>query len=274
MRLLVLLLSALLLAGCATEETATPASTSVGAPQRTETASLTVDARERSYRVSTPEGFHRGRQWPVILAFHGWGETAEAMERTTNLDEAAAIVVYPAGVDRAWAPAPYATTTGEEDLGFVRALVARIEQDYPVDRARFFATGFSNGGGFAAYLSCQLPSTFAAVAPVGAAYYEATHAGCADEPVARLDIHGSHDMVVGYYGGTRHGERYESVQDVLEGVARRNECERSTMTRSGQTVIAQHWQGCRMPLAHLRVGGGDHTWPPIATTEVRSFFGV
>ncbi|AJE33130.1 hypothetical protein B842_06405 [Corynebacterium humireducens NBRC 106098 = DSM 45392] len=276
MRLLILLLSALLLVGCTAEGEGAvpPTSRSVGAPQKTVTGTLTVDGRERTYRVSTPEGFHRGRQWPVVYAFHGWGETAESMEQTTKLDSARAIVVYPQGVANAWAPAPYAETSGEEDIGFVRTLVHTIAEDYPVDRSRIFATGFSNGGGFAAYLSCQLPTTFHAVAPVGAAYYEATHAACAEEPVARLDIHGTHDTVVGYHGGTRHGERYESVPDVLEGVARRNGCERSTMTRNGQTVIAQHWQGCALPLVHLRVGGGDHTWPTLATKEIRSFFGV
>ncbi len=283
MRLLLLLFSALLLVGCTAPgegsgstgtTVVTPTSRSVGAPQKTVEGTLTVDGRERTYRVSTPHGFHRGRQWPVVYAFHGWGETAEFMEKTTRLDAAQAIVVYPQGVDNAWAPAPYAVTSGEEDIGFMRTLVETIARDYPVDRSRVFATGFSNGGGFAAYLSCQLPATFHAVAPVGAAYYEATHAACAEEAVARLDIHGTHDTVVGYHGGTRHGKRYEPVQDVLEGVARRNGCERSTMIRIAPSVIAQHWQGCELPLVHLRVGGGEHTWPSIATAEIRSFFGV
>ena len=285
MRLTLLLLSALLLVGCSAEgqgaatttttvTSITPTSRSVGSPQETVEGTLTVDGRERSYRVSTPHGFHRGRQWPVVYAFHGWGETAESMEKMTKLDVAQAIVVYPQGVEKAWAPAPYAVTSGEEDIGFMRTLVETIADDYPVDHSRIFATGFSNGGGFVAYLSCQLPATFHAVAPVGAAYYEATHESCAEEAVARLDIHGTHDKVIGYHGGMRHGERYDSVQGVLEGVARRNGCERSTMTRNGQHVIAQHWQGCELPLVHLRVGGGEHTWPSIATAEIRSFFGV
>lgn len=274
MRLLVLLL-ALLLAGCtAPEEEVPAASRSIGAPQKTETGSMSIDGRERLFRVSTPEGFHRGRQWPVVFAFHGWQETAETMEDASGLDAAEAIVVYPEGVDRAWAPAPYATTSGEEDLGFVRTLISHISADYPVDRTRLFATGFSNGGGFAAYLGCQMPATFRAVAPVGAAYYEAIHANCADEPVARLDIHGTHDATINYYGGSRHGARYESMPDVLAAVAERNGCRSSSMTRDGQDVIVQHWQGCRLPLIHMRVGGGAHVWPPDATPEVLTFFGV
>lgn len=270
--------ASLLLAGCSAPsgqpEGDETASRSVGAPQKTSRGELTVDGRERHYRLSTPEGFYRGRQWPVILAFHGWGETAGVMEETTGLNEARAVVIYAEGVDRAWAPAPYARTTGDEDLAFVRALLDDVVSTYPVDRQRIFATGFSNGGGFAAYLSCRMPDTFHAVAPVGAAYYAPIHADCPGQPVARLDIHGTDDDVIAYHGGTRHGTPYESVPEVLDGVARRNGCEGTAITRHSREVIEQHWQGCRLPLVHLRVGGGAHVWPNLATSEVRSFFGV
>ena len=205
--------------------------------------------------------------WPV-------GLLAETMEQVSGLDSVNAIVVYPEGVEQAWAPAPYAATSGEEDLGFARVLLDHVRDEYPVDGSRIFATGFSNGGGFAAYLGCHLPETFHAVAPVGAAYYEAIHLGCTTEPVARLDIHGTDDRTIHYYGGTRHGERYEPVPVVLDRVAENNGCTRSTMTRRSQDVIVQHWQGCRLPLVHVRVGGGAHVWPKEATAELRAFFGV
>ncbi|QGU04542.1 alpha/beta hydrolase family esterase [Corynebacterium comes] len=270
-------LTSLLLAGCSSpqgEQRETTASRSVGSPQKTRQATLTVDGRDRHYRLSTPEGFYRGKQWPVIFAFHGWDGTAAALEETTGLSGARAVVIYPDGVDRAWAPAPYAKTSGKEDLAFVRALLDDVVSTYPVDRRRIFATGFSNGGGFAAYLSCRMPDTFRAVAPVGAAYYESIHADCAEQPVAQLDIHGTHDDVIAYHGGRRHGMGYESVPEVLDGVARRNGCEGTVITRRSQEVLEQHWLGCRLPLVHLRVGGGAHVWPDIATTEVRAFFGV
>lgn len=266
----------LLLAGCAAppEQGENAASRSVGAPQKTSQGTLTVDGKVRHYRLSTPEGFYRGAQWPVIFAFHGWDETAAVLEETTGLNDAPALVIYPDGVDRAWAPAPYARTSGAEDLAFVRALLDDVVSGYPVDRRRIFATGFSNGGGFAAYLGCRMPDTFHAVAPVGAAYYAPIHDDCVDQPVARLDIHGTDDQVIDYHGGTRHGTPYESVPAVLDEVARRNGCGGTAITRNSQQVIEQHWLGCRLPLVHLRVGGGAHVWPDLATAEVRSFFGV
>lgn len=284
-RLITVLAATMLLAGCTIQEpaestdAAAPSSTVEPLAQETTAASLdkvttTVDGRERTYLRAVPAGYDESRSWPVVLAFHGWRETAEVMQRNTGLESARAIVVYAEGVDRAWAPAPYADTSGDEDIAFVRTILAELTDEYRVDRGRIFATGFSNGGGFAAYLGCQLPETFTAVAPVGAAYYRAIHEDCTDEPVARLDIHGTYDRTINYYGGTRHGTPYESVPVVLEGVADRNGCDGTSINRRSNSVIEQHWQGCDMPLIHVRVGGGEHVWPDEATAEVRAFFGV
>lgn len=271
------LAATMLLTGCATptapqaQETVAP---TAGAPQKTSRGTLSVNDRERHYRLSTPDGFYRGRQWPVIFAFHGWEETAEELAATTGLDQAPAIVIYPQGVDNAWAPAPYAETAGEEDLAFVQTLLDEVVATFPTDRNRIFATGFSNGGGFAAYLSCHMPDTFHAIAPVGAAYYETIHQDCSQRPVAMLDIHGTHDDVISYNGGRRHGTDYEPVQEILDDFAERNRCNGVTSTRNSQEILAQHWLGCRLPVVHLRVDGGTHVWPDGATSEVRNFFGV
>ena len=82
----------------------------------------------------------------------------------------------------------------------------------------------SNGGGFAAYLACQMPEVFKSVATVSAAYYKDILKDCAHSPVGRLDIHGTVDPVVGYYGGTRHKTKYYSVESVLEQDRKRNGC--------------------------------------------------
>ena len=135
-------------------------------------------ASGRKFILHVPSSYQPGKKWPVVLAFHGWKETAEMMQRYTELDAADAIVAYPAGEDRAWAPAPYAKTTGAEDTEFVRDIVDSLRATYAVDDERIYATGMSNGGGFAAYLGCQMPDVFKSVATVSAAYYQAIHASC------------------------------------------------------------------------------------------------
>ena len=67
---------------------------------------------------------------------------------------------------------------------------------YNVDHDRIYAVGMSNGGGFAALLGCRMPEQFRAIASVAGAYYPGTYEGCAEGPVAFLEIHGGKDGVI------------------------------------------------------------------------------
>lgn len=263
-----------------------PKSAPLVGPEPGESKTINL-ASGRSFILHVPENYEPGKKWPVVLAFHGWKETAGMMQRYTELNAADAIMVYPSGVERAWAPAPYAETTGEEDTQFASDIVDSLRATYAVDDDRIFATGMSNGGGFAAYLGCQLPNIFKSVATVSAAYYQAIHASCKGEPVGRLDMHGTLDPVVDYYGGTRHKERYVAVQEVVAMDAQRNLCEGNLRTeRLANNALLVQWEQCQRPVQHIRIGGGQHVWPGgtydkdsevgdgFATDKVLDFFGI
>ncbi|APT93709.1 feruloyl esterase [Corynebacterium phocae] len=234
-----------------------------------------------------PKDYSPQQKWPVVLAFHGWKEQAEAIEDYTQLNAAQAIMVYPQGVEGAWAPAPYATTSGAEDVEFVTNIVDSVRATYAVDDSRIHAVGMSNGGGFAVYLSCQIPETFNSVASISAAYYDKIHESCADTGVGRLDIHGTNDPVVSYYGGKRHETGYRSVDEILKRDQVRNGCQPDVeAVRLSSTSLRMRWLGCDSPLVHIRIGGGSHVWPGgtydhseelppgFATDAVLDFFGI
>ncbi len=170
----------------------------------------------RSFILSVPKDYTGEKKWPMVLAFPGWGQSAENLRGYSRLDAADAITVFAEGKKKAWSPAPYAKTSTAEDKKFVRDIIDAVRATYRVDDSRIFATGMSNGGGFAAYLACQMPDVFKSVATVSAAYYKDILKDCAHSPVGRLDMHGTVDPVVGYYGGTRHKTKYYSVESVLE----------------------------------------------------------
>ncbi|WP_235923068.1 alpha/beta hydrolase family esterase [Corynebacterium lizhenjunii] len=241
-----------------------PTSSPISGPEPGEIKRINLPSG-RYFLLRLPQNYSAQRQWPVLLSFHGWSETAETMSAYTDFDAAQAIVAFPQGQDKAWAPAPYATATGEQDVAFVRAVVDALRATYVVDDQRIYAAGMSNGGGFAAYLGCQMPEVFAAVASVSAAYYDKIHDGCRKyhaTPVGRLDIHGTDDPVVSYFGGRRHGEAYSSVMDVLSNDEQRNECsEQIVTTRLSNNSVRMSWTGCSAPLEHIRIGGGSHVWP-------------
>lgn len=241
----------------------------------------------RHFMLHVPENYDESKQWPLILAFHGWKETSWQIYKYSQLSAAQAITVYPQGEARAWAPAPYAETTGEEDIAYVEDIIDSLRATYTIDDNRIFAAGMSNGGGFAAYLACQLPNVFKSVATVSAAYYEAIHKDCDGAPVGRLDIHGTYDPIVDYYGGRRHGARYVSVNDVLAMDAQRNRCAQGASTeRLTDGALYQTWSQCEAPLQHIRIGGGEHVWPGgtadktntvtpgFATDKVLDFFAI
>lgn len=241
----------------------------------------------RNYILHVPEDYEEEKQWPVVLVFHGFGDTAANTQRYSRMDSAEAIVAYPQGKEKAWSPAPYAKTTGEKDRAFVSEIVDTIRATYNVDETRIFATGLSNGGGFAAYLGCTMPEIFRAVGTVSAAYYDAIHKDCSNQPVARLDIHGTNDPVVGYHGGTRHSTHYNSVDEVMEQDAKRNQCKGGVRTsRLVNNALELNWVNCAEPLQHIRIGGGGHVWPGgesdkdqevgkgFATDRVLDFFGI
>lgn len=241
----------------------------------------------RTYWLSVPPNSGAQEKLPLIFAFHGKDESAQKIRRYSHLDKAQALVVYLDGQDKAWAPAPYATTTGEQDLAFVDAVRAQVEEQYPVDPARVFAVGLSNGGGFAAFLGCQRPSQFTAIGAVSAAYYWRVSENCSHIPMKHIGVHGTADKVIEYDGGTRHNTRYESVPEVMAEMAQRNHCtDETTLSQIGRNGVKMTWHGCDAPLVHVRVGAGKHVWPggeedgnpsvpqDIATNEILDFWGV
>lgn len=241
----------------------------------------------RTYVLAVPEDYDPAKKWPLLMSFHGWKETSWNNFKYTDFRHAEAISVYPQGKNGAWAPAPYADTKGSEDIAFVEDILDTVRATYTIDDERIYATGMSNGGGFVAYLACQMPGTFKSIASISAAYYEAIHNNCADQPVGRLDLHGTNDPVVKYYGGKRHGTRYNSVVDVLAHDEQRNRCSSRIRTeRLANSALLQTWSGCEEPLQHIRIGGGKHVWPGgaydkdatvgkgFATDKILDFFGI
>ncbi|WP_277100371.1 alpha/beta hydrolase family esterase [Corynebacterium riegelii] len=256
-------------------------------PASAGTRSVTAAGFERNYIMSLPPGAHERSRLPVIFVFHGYKESAETIREYSGLDSADAIVVYMEGIDKAWAPAPYAVTTGEQDLAYVDAVYDQLINEFAVDRARVFAAGLSNGGGFAAYVGCQRPQAFTAVATVAGAFYEKVSAGCSAIPMKHVDFHGTHDAVINYAGGERHSTVYGSSAELMEDAARRSRCDAEpAISAVSPTIEEYRWTGCDAAVTHYRIEGGPHVWPGsikdtsatvsigFATRQILHFFGV
>jgi polyhydroxybutyrate depolymerase len=266
---------------------------------------------DRDYDLVLPASYQCGTPIAVAIVFHGGGGSKESMrkiacpggdltsprclERIANAAGMAIVfpngtnavggkLINPAGV-RTWnagggtggyiCVSGGACTSGIDDVGYTRALVADLGTRIAIDAKRVFASGFSDGAAMDHRLACEAADVFAAVAPVSGENQFAL-AGCTpSQHVAVLDIHGTLDACWPYAGGNGgciDNGLYVSVADTLAGWAARNGCNATpTLTtlpplpgvNDGTSVVRHDYSGCAAgaTLEHLEVVGNGHYWP-------------
>ncbi|TFG86503.1 MAG: polyhydroxybutyrate depolymerase [Chromatiales bacterium] len=172
---------------------------------------------QRSFLVYIPERLPD--RVPVLLVLHGSAGTAKRMRSDTAwafeeiADRHGAVIVYPQGFDRHWndcrATGDYAAKRRAlDDVGFLRAVVARLDGDPAlgarrIDAEQVFAAGHSNGGHMALRLALEAPDFVAGVAAIAASLPTADNFSCAasGKPVPVMLINGDADPISPYAGG-------------------------------------------------------------------------
>jgi polyhydroxybutyrate depolymerase len=244
-----------------------------------------VGAVERSYLVHRPPGIESDHALPLVVDLHGGGGQASTARQQTRFNDLADrygfIVAYPNGsgkqralmaaVNRrfltfnAGACCAYAAEHHVDDVAFIRAMVARLEAEYPIDRYRIYATGMSNGGMMSYRLACEASEIFAAVGVVSGAQLVSR---CAPQrPVSLIHIHGSADRYVPFNGG----EGDKSLVDFdapptrssVSFWARRDGCSVTPRHTVQGSIEHDEYPGCAAGLGVelYVVDGGGHAWP-------------
>ena len=180
----------------------TPATTTTAPGQE---GTLVSGGLERKYYVWLPAGYTGTKPVPLVLDFHGTGETATSYEASfspMSKDAPAAgylLVAPQAVVGDASAIRWRVPGTGEkpDDVQFTADLIKQLESTYCIDPSRLYATGFSSGAGFTTYLGCQL-DVWAAVAPMSGV--SLVHPCPTRPPLAMITFHGTNDLFVMYHG--------------------------------------------------------------------------
>ncbi|HXQ63389.1 MAG TPA: PHB depolymerase family esterase [Steroidobacteraceae bacterium] len=174
--------------------------------------SLLHDGRERTYRLYVPPRL--AAPAPLLVVLHGGGGGGAGMEVLTargfnrRADESGALVVYPDGVGHTWNDGRHdvwtqAVAENVDDVGFLKALVTALAARYPLDRARVFVTGMSNGGMMTLKLACEARDVFSGFVAVASSLNEQLAGSCEATGIARLAlIDGTEDPMVPWAGGT------------------------------------------------------------------------
>lgn len=215
---------------------------------------------------------HRPQQLParaplVVMLHGGFGNGTQA-EQSYGWDQEADrdgfVVAYPDGLDRAWntgggccgVPAKQNT----DDVGFIKAVVAAIQKEIPIDPDRIYATGISNGGIMAYRLACDT-DLFAAIGPDSATLLGSCPA---PKPVSVLHIHGTADTRIPYNGGEGQGYAHingPAVEAVVATWRTVDACGSPTVLVQGPvtTSTASCPNGRSVEL--ISVAGAGHQWP-------------
>jgi len=190
------------------------------------------------YAPSTPPA---GAKLPVVLAFHGRGDTIRDFQYV-NLHIAwrDAIVVYLQALDREGYPG-WQTERGQDgdrDLKLVDAALAALRRRHAVDDDRIYATGFSNGAGFTYLLWAERPDVFAAYAVVAGRLRPSVRL---TQPKPLFAVAGEHDPQI-------------SISDQRAAI-------RAAMAANGDRAPVETW-----------IHSGGHSFPRGTSERIVAFF--
>jgi polyhydroxybutyrate depolymerase len=238
-------------------------------------ATLHVGDRDRTYLAYAPAQLSRGA--PLVIVLHGSVMDGAMMRKWTGYeldqwaDRKGFVVVYPDGYKHNWndchkdATFP-AKRENIDDMGFIRALIARMAREHAIDTKRVFVLGYSNGGQMAFRLAIETPDEVAAVAAFGASLPTSDGSSCAQQGrTARVLLaNGTLDPINPYEGGkvTIFGFGYRgtalSSRASADQLAQRN----GIATAPAATQLPHLHEKDPTSVDSLTWSSGDHT--PIA----------
>jgi polyhydroxybutyrate depolymerase len=268
----------LLLSACSRQtgpaSTATPTAAATVLPGDSE-RSLAVGGMERSYLLHVPSGLADDQPVPLLLVFHGFSGTGDAMAVTTGFNDLADaygfLAVYPNGLGPVGATSwnaggccGFAESNNIDEAAFVRKIISDLQVEANIDPKRIYAAGFSNGAFLAYRLGCELSDVLAAVAPVAGVLLN--NPCLPPQPVSVLHIHGMADLSVPYSGNSTPAASgvFESVQQSIAAWVQLDGCpptpDVETNGLATHTVYSPCKNGTAVELYALK--GIGHTWPP------------
>lgn len=278
--------SILLCVGCKARSV-TPPTLKIN-PARSLTEQVRHEDIQRTYHIYLPEGFHKQKSLPLVLALHGGGGTGRKFDQVlaqgqfkTIANQRGVILVFPDGMNRQWSDGRtqhLKRNKSYDDVGFLSKVIDKMIEDYGVDAQRVYVTGISNGGFMSVRLGLDLSDKIAAIAPVTAQLPLVLQDKTPKHPISVMIVNGTEDPIVPYQGGHvrlfkfgRSRGEILSTADTIEHFRLRNKCHSTPQKTSlpdkdpndGTRVEMEQYTDCadQTEVTLVKVIGGGHTWP-------------
>ena len=238
--------------------------------------SYTFDGEERTFVYYVPSNWDASQQYPLLIVLHGLTQTGNGIMNITGFNEIAdannAIVCYPDGLNASWNADMNSLNSEVDDLGFIESLVTYFETNYNTNPYRRYLCGFSNGGYLSHKITSESELCFAAIGTVAGNMSTTIAANFNPSfPTSVLHIHGTADGVVPYNGGAASGASVDEVMSLWKSYLSCDmDPEFIEMPNTNlfdlsypEKYVYQNCMGAS--LEHIKVIGGGHQWPGIAT---------
>jgi len=229
---------------------------------------ITHNGLERKYVIYTPQSYDGISKLPLLLNFHGFGGQAGDHLLYTNMrsiaDSENFILVYPQGTDLDGSSHWNAALPGGDnksdvdDLGFIEALINKLNNDNLIDLKKVYSVGYSNGGMMSYALACYKSNLIAAIGSVSG--YMLQNDECTpSRPIPLIKLHGTTD----YYDG---GGVYNSVDSVLNFWVNFNNTDLDPIIHNiddnGTSIISYKYKNGdnNVSVEHYKIIDGQHVW--------------
>lgn len=189
-----------------------------------------------------------------------------------QLRNSGAILAYPDGLEGRWNLTP--GNTQPDDLGFIRALAAKLVSDGLADKRKIFVVGVSTGGAMALRIGCEAADTITGTVALISAMSVTQASTCSPaRPIAMMLLSGTADPFVPFNGGPSKIEGlkddFASAEATLAPFLKVNNCapQRNIHalpdrdSKDGSQIVIERGKGCKAPVELVRVDGGGHTLP-------------
>ena len=171
------------------------------------TVTMQSGGRSRRYIQHVPSGLAAAIPLALVIDLHGAGGSGKQQQGLSGFsalaDKEKFLAIFPDGIDGYWNVddkcCGTAGTQKIDDVGFLKAIVAKLSAESCIDARRVYVSGFSNGGGLAHRMGCDAANIVAAIAPTATDLR--TQPCNAARPISMMEVKGMADSLEPYEGG-------------------------------------------------------------------------
>lgn len=241
--------------------------------------SCTFEDVKHEFVISLPE---ESKNAPLIVMFHGAGDSAEGFRLTSSFDNDALpmgyAVCYVSGTSnpkagrntRSWNYGRF--EPDYNDVEFIKALVNYLVDEYSLDKDHVFCAGFSNGGFMNFRLALEAQDTFLACVSVGGDLCKTLWNKRPDNnDVGMLVVYGENDeSIPKNIDGSAKTALDPAIEDVIDYMATSNGLDAQSEGEIGDGSIIRKYEADsdKDIVWSVVVKEGKHGWP---TEDLNSF---